>query len=198
MATRLPSKLPPVFTYREAIGAGLTKHRFYRLRDAGVIEPVARGLYRQADADDLVDLDLLEISRRAHRATLCLTTALVHHDLTDANPSSIDVAVPAATHRPKTTAPVTWHTFDRATFDVGRTTMPVGAGHRIGIYGPERCIIDAFRLRHREGDELANVALRRWLRRRGNSPAVLYGIAAQHFPQAVPALVRTLEILQYE
>jgi hypothetical protein len=46
---------------------------------------------------------------------------------------------------------------------------PAGAGGAcqpgtaIGIYGPERRIIDAFRLRHREGTDLASGALRRWL-----------------------------------
>lgn len=197
MSITLPDRLPPTFTYREALAAGLTRHRLYLLRDAGLIERVTYGLYRRADAADLGDLDLLEIAHRARRATLCLTTALVQHRLTDANPATTDVALPAGSHRPKVTAPVTWHLFDPATFDIGRDTMPVDARTRIGIYNPQRCIIDAFRLRHREGDDLAYVALRRWLRRPGNSPAALYDMT-RYFPKTTKLITRALEMLQYE
>jgi hypothetical protein len=91
-------------------------------------------------------------------------------------------------------APVTWHVFDRETFDVGRTELPLDEQTTIGLYGPERSIIDAIRLRHREGNELAYAALRRWLARPGSSPAELLALA-QRFPQAQKALREALEIL---
>lgn len=87
-----------------------------------------------------------------------------------------------------------WHAFDRATFEIGRMELAVGGGLTIGLYGPERSIVDAIRLRHRDGHELGVTALRRWLRRRGSSPAALLAIAG-HFPQAEPALRGALEIL---
>ncbi len=64
----------------------------------------------------------------------------------------------------------------------------------IGLYGPERSIIDAFRLRHLEGHELAVEALKRWLRRPGTSPAALLAMA-RRFPKARPSLQNALEIL---
>ncbi len=189
--------LPATFSYREAMAVGLTKRRLYALRDDGLIEPIARGLYRRVDAEAMADLGLIEIARRAPRATLCLTTALAHHDLTDANPAAIDVALPAHAHRPAVAAPVTWHMFDRATFDVGRGELPVESETTIGIYNSERCIIDAFRLRHREGDDLAYIALRRWLRRRGNSPSTLVAMT-RSFPTTTTPITRALEILQHD
>lgn len=197
MASALPDRLPTTFTYQEALTAGLTKYRLYALRAAGVIEVIARGLYRRADVTDLIDFDLFEIAWRARRATLCLTTALVHHQLTDANPATIDVALPAGSHRPNVSAPVAWHLFDRVTFNIGRDTVPVTRNSQIGIYNAPRCIIDAFRLRHQEGDDLAYVALRRWLRRPGNSPGALYDMA-RHFPKTTKTITKALEILQYE
>jgi predicted transcriptional regulator of viral defense system len=59
----------------------------------GALERLAHGLYRKADAPP-ADLDRIEIALRAWDATLCLTTALSHHDLTDVIPSQIDVALP--------------------------------------------------------------------------------------------------------
>lgn len=197
MVSALPGHLPAIFTYRKALTAGLTKFRFYALRDAGAIETVARGLYRRADSDEMFDLDLVEIARRARHATLCLTSALARHDLTDAIPCTIDVALPSGSYRPAVIPPVSWHLFDRSTFDIGRETMPLGVGHHIGIFTAERCIIDAFRLRHREGEDLAYIALRRWLRRRGSSPAALCRMA-RHFPQATAAVTRAVTIFLYE
>jgi len=43
----------------------------------------------------------------------------------------------------------------------------------IGLYSAERSIIDASRLRHQDGPDLAYEALRGWLRRRDASPAAL-------------------------
>lgn len=197
MGAVLPAALPDTFTYREALAAGLTKHGVYALRADHTIEPIGRGLYRRADADRLVDLDLLEVAGRAPRATLCLATALAHHQLTDANPAVIDVALPAGSRRPAVFGPVAWHLFNQETFDIGRETLPVDAQFKIGIYNAQRSIIDAFRLRHREGDDLAYTALRRWVRQPGNSPATLYEMA-RRFPRTLKPITNALEILQYD
>lgn len=188
------SDLPSAFTYTEARRRGVSDRRLYALRDAGVLEPIGRGLYRRADLPDGTDPDLIEIGRRASRATLCLTTALARHQLTDLIPPSIDVAVPRGHSRPRVQAPVIWHTFAPATFDIGREDVAVSDTVRIGLYDPQRCIIDAFRLRHWEGPEIAYEALRRWLRRRDAQPSQLLKVA-RSFPKAEPALRAALEIL---
>jgi len=72
--------------------------------------------------------------------------------------------------------------------------LPLTSQTTIGLYNPQRCIIDAFRLRHLEGPETAVEALRRWLRRRGSQPATLLAMA-RAFPKAEPALRAALEIL---
>jgi hypothetical protein len=186
--------LPSIFSYGQARRAGLSNRRIYWLRDHGLIEPLAKGTYRSTDIELGADPDLVEIAARAPQATLCLTSALARHDLTDAIPTRIDVALPRATRRPPTAAPVRWHAFDPATFEIGRDSLSLTATDRIGLYGPERSIIDAFRLRHSEGADLAHEALKRCLRRPGASPAQLMQMA-QHFPKALPALRAALEIL---
>ena len=186
--------LAATFTYAQARRAGISDRTLYRLRDTGVIQPIGHGLYRRTDINVDADIDLLEIARRARQATLCLTTALARHGLTDEIPASIDVALPRALHRPITVAPVTWHLFDPDSFAVGRTELVLDEHTTIGLYSPERSIIDAIRLRHREGPELGYVALKRWLRRPGTSPAELLAMAGR-FPQAEKALRGALEIL---
>jgi len=185
--------LPATFSYSEALKAGISEWQLYRLRDRGLIESVGRGLYRRHDAA-AADLDLIEVARRTPTATLCLTTALARHGLTDEIPSRIDVALPRGRHRPATIAPVAWHWFDPATFEVGRTELQLDPEISIGLYSPERSIIDAVRLRHREGPDLAYTALRRWLRRGDASPSKLLAMA-RRFPRAERPLREALEIL---
>ncbi|BCJ42666.1 transcriptional regulator [Actinoplanes ianthinogenes] len=187
-------RLPATFTYSEAREAGLSERRLYKLRDDGVVEVVGRGLFRRTDTSGLIDVDLLGIARRAPLATLCLTSALARHGLTDEIPSAIDVALPRGTYRPAVQAPVAWHLFDAGTFEIGRNTLPLDEQTSIGIYDVPRSIIDAARLRHREGSELVYGALRRWLSLPGSSPSELLAMA-RHFPLSERTLREAMEIL---
>jgi predicted transcriptional regulator of viral defense system len=185
--------LGPVFRWSEAQEAGMADPRLYRLMREGAIERIGHGLYRWTDAE-IEDLDLIEIAASAPQATLCLTTALARHDLTDEIPTRIDVAVPRGARVPKIAAPVMWHKFNAETFEIGRETLPLAGGLQIGLYGPERTIIDVYRLRHIEGVELGRDALKQWLRRRGTQPAVLLRMA-ESFPKVVPQLRADLQVL---
>lgn len=173
---------------------GLSDRRLRLLLEEGHVDLVSRGLYRRADAESAVDLDLVEIAHRTPDGTLCLVSALARHGLTDQIPPAIDIAIPRGRRAPRVVAPVAWHHFSRGTFSIGREPLRVGPGEQIGIYDAERCIIDAFRLRHREGTDLAVEVLRAWLRRRGSRPARLMAMA-KDFPQAAAPLRTTLEVL---
>jgi hypothetical protein len=79
-------------------------------------------------------------------------------------------------------------------FDIGRQPLHLTDAATIGLYSAERSIIDAFRLRHQQGADLAHQALRRWLRRRDASPGAMIRMA-EDFPKALPALRAALEVL---
>ena len=187
------SSLDSVFTYSEARSAGVTDRRLYAWRDDGTLLALGGGIYRWADAEP-ANLDLIEIAERMPRATLCLDTALVHHDLIDVIPPETDVAIPRGSHRARLTAPTRLHQFDRDTFDIGRDELEVGARRRLGIYTAERSIIDIVRLRHDQGTDLAWEALRRWLRRPGRNPGQLVAMAARFKGAEIP-IRRALEVL---
>jgi predicted transcriptional regulator of viral defense system len=185
--------LGDTFTYGEARRAGLSDRRLYRMRDAGQVIALGGGVYRWADAPPADD-DLVEIAERVPKATLCLETALARHGLIDAIPAAIDIAVPRGSTRPALRAPCRLHQFDARTFDLERDLVDVGARRPLGLYTAERSVIDAIRLRHREGSDLAWQALRRWLDQPGASPARLTELA-QRFPHAEPALRQALAVL---
>ncbi|RIQ11164.1 hypothetical protein DY240_29675 [Jiangella rhizosphaerae] len=185
--------MPPTFTYSQGRSAGLDNRALYGLRDAGLIDPIGRGLYRRADAE-LVDPTLAEVAARAPAATLCLTSALAEHGLSDAIPPAPHLALPRGQRFPATDGPVSWHAFAPATFGLGRESFAVDSELRLGIYNEERTLVDAFRMRHVVGSDEAYEALRRWVRRRGSQPARLLDLAG-HFPRTVTPIRRSLEVL---
>ena len=173
--------------------AGLSRSGLYRAAREGRLERIARGIYLPADAP-AADWDWIEAVTRRPDATICLASALAHHDLTDAIPAALDVAIPRGSRTPASTGAIAWHQFDKATLDIGREEIPIPATDRtIGIYSPERSIADAFRLRGEVGYELAREALKEWLRR-GGKPARLMEIASR-LPRAKSPVLRALEAL---
>lgn len=194
-AGELPAvgQLPVTFSYTQARAAGMSKYGLYRLRDAGVLEVLGRGLYRRTDGPP-ADVGLIAVAVRAPAATVCLSTALARYGLSDDIPAATDIALPRGTRRPAVPAAVVWHAFDPDTFTLGRDFLDLDGTTTIGLYSAERSIIDAFRTRGTEGHELAYEALRRWLRRPGSQPAQLVRMAAA-FPRVSTPLRAALEIL---
>jgi len=176
---------------KQAERHGMSKSGLYRAARSGDYERIARGLYRPAEAP-LVDWEWIEAANRRPDATICLTSALAHWDLTDAIPDALDVAIPRGSRIPQTAAAIRWHSFARDTFAIGREEIQIpGSGEMIGVYSPERTIIDAFRLRGDLGYELGRDALRAWMRR-GGGPAQLMSLANQ-IPRAKTPLLNALE-----
>ncbi|MDO4606352.1 MAG: type IV toxin-antitoxin system AbiEi family antitoxin domain-containing protein [Bowdeniella nasicola] len=173
--------------------AGLSRAGLYRAADAGDLVRIARGIYLPAQ-QSASDWDLIEAVTRRPDATICLTSALSYYDLIDTIPSTLDMAIPRGSRSPATEQAITWHQFAQPTFDLGRSTMPIeGSKLTIGIYSPERCIADAFRMRGQLGYETARDALKEWLRR-GGKPNRIIEIGLQ-LPRTRTPLMHALETL---
>ena len=190
-----------VITLAEARAAGVRKDDVYRMVESGELERMGRGVYIRPGLIDPTIAPLAAATAARPESTLCLTSALVHHDLSDAIPQATDIALPRGIRQPAGFRRVTWHNFDRATFHLGRTTVTSTAqpgspevDPTLAVYSAERTIVDCFRLAHLEGLDVAHEALRRWVRRRGSSPAALLQTAAA-FPKAAPRLRQALEVL---
>ena len=192
VTTELLRALPPAFTFAQARQGGLSERNLRELRELGRLETLARGIYLRSGA---ADADLLQIAARTPEATLCLRSALARHELIDDIPFEIDLALPRGKRRPATTAPARWHHFDADTFHLGQgRRLSLAGGLSIGLYSPERCIVDAFRLRHLEGTELAHQSLKAWLQTRHAQPAALLRLA-KSFPKGELSLRQALELL---
>ncbi len=183
-----------VLTIESARAAGLRKDEVYRMVQAGELERIGRGVYiRPGDIDPAV-ASLAGAAAVKPDATMCLTSALVHHGLSDQIAFATDIALPRGTRFPAGFEHVAWHSFDAETFEIGRIRMARHPELGLWVYSAERTIVDAFRLAHREGIDQATEALRRWVRRAGNSPSALLR-TADAFPRTAPAIRQALQVL---
>ena len=187
------TRLGDVFTVSEALEVGASRRLLYAPRDSGELVALGGGVYRRFDAAT-ADLDLIEIAERVPSATLCLETALARHDLLDVIPAATDIAIVRGSTRPRLRAAHRLHSFDAATFELGRDTIDVGARRPLGLYSAERSLIDMVRLRHDQGSDQTWEALRRWLARPRRNPAKLMEMAS-NFRGAKTALRIAFEVL---
>lgn len=183
----------PVLTVAGAADAGLRKDQLYALVEAGELERIGRGVFVDPDRVDPAWAALAAASALKPASTLCLTSALVHHDLSDAIPFAADIALPRGVRHPAGFDRVNWHSFDVDTFEVGRMSIRQD-GLSLATYSAERTIIDCFRLAHIEGTDQAYEALRRWVGKRGNHPSDLLDLATA-FPKTKPRIRQALEVL---
>lgn len=88
--------------------SGLSRSALYRAANTGHLTRIARGIYLPTEAQ-ATDWDLIEAATRRPDATICLTSALAHHDLIDTIPHTLDVTIPRGSRSPATEHAITWH-----------------------------------------------------------------------------------------
>jgi predicted transcriptional regulator of viral defense system len=162
------------FRVSEAVSAGVSRSTMHRLREAGELATVGRGVVQLPDGGMGMQSGLAVVSARAPRGTICLNSALAFWDLTDEIPEQVHLAVPRGTHRPAIDQPVTRvHVFDARTFAVERHQARTDAAEPFWIYSPERSVVDAFRMSRWVGRDTALHALRRYMAQPRSDPARL-------------------------
>jgi predicted transcriptional regulator of viral defense system len=179
------------FRVSEAVAAGVGRTTLHRLREAGELIAVGRGVVQLPGAGMGMSSGLAVVSARVPRGTICLNSALAFWDLTDEVPERIHVAVPRGAHRPSIAEPATQvHVFDAQTFDVEREQQRTDADEMFWIYSAERSVVDAMRMSRWVGRDVGLHALRRYMDRGDAKPVRLAEIARQigGAAQLTPAL----------
>ena len=153
----------------EALRRGVHPRTLYALRDRGLIEPLARGLYRLADLPPLGEPDLVAVARKVPRGVVCLVSALAHHELTTQIPHAVHVALERESERPRLEYPlVEVYWYSAAAFRAGIEEVELDRVP-VRIYDAEKTVADCFKYRGRIGNDVALEALRLWAARRGRS-----------------------------
>jgi predicted transcriptional regulator of viral defense system len=160
---------------------GISAAAVQRLEQKGLVLRLARGLYQLPGAELDPHHSLAEAAKRVPKGVVCLTSALAYHELTDAIPSRIWMAIGLKDWRPQVTEPpLQLVRFGPKVLNAG-IEMHTIEGAAVRIYSPAKTIVDMFRYRHSAGTRyrqspglnLAIEGLREGLRtRKANASAI--------------------------
>lgn len=156
-----------------ALGLGIGRKTFYAMRDAGIITPLSRGIYRLASLAPVGNPDLVVVASRIPRGVICLISALSFHELTTQVPHLVDVAIERGATKPRLDYPpmhVYW--FSGTSFHDGIEVHELD-GFAVRIYSPEKTLADCFRFRRQIGMDVVIESLRLWRERRRKKLDVL-------------------------
>lgn len=144
----------------EAIKACIHPEVLYAMRDTGIVEPLARGLFRLAEAPELGAPDLVTVALKVPKGVICMISALSFHGITTQIPNAVDVGLVRGTEPPRIDFPpihVYWAVAHILYCGVQEYTVD---GLQIRVHDPERALVDAFRQRNKIGFDTAMEALR--------------------------------------
>jgi predicted transcriptional regulator of viral defense system len=83
-----------VMRMADSLRSGIHRRTLYAMRDEGLVEVLARGLFRLADAPPLADPDLVTVAAKIPHGVIYLISALSFHEMTTQIPHEICIAVP--------------------------------------------------------------------------------------------------------
>jgi len=144
----------------EALELGIHPRTLYSMRDAGMLDRLARGLYRLAELPPLTNPDLVIVRLKVPDGVICLVSALAFHDLTTEIPHAVDIALEKGSRRPRLKHPplrVFW--FSGPAWHEGVDTYDLD-GIPVRITTPAKTVADMFKFRRRLGLDIALEALR--------------------------------------
>jgi predicted transcriptional regulator of viral defense system len=157
-----------VMSAAQAKAAGIGRGRLAGMVRDGVVEHVARGLYRWADANVTEHHSLALASRSMRGGVVCLLSALRFHGLTTQLPHEVWLAIDrrrgGATRR--RVVPMRLFRLSGACFSSGVERHRI-EGVTVRVYSVAKTIADCFKHRNKVGLDVAMEALREgWRDRR--------------------------------
>ena len=163
----------------ELVSAGITAATVLRMERQGLIVRLARGLYQLPDASVDANHSLAEAAKLVPKGVICLVSALAFHELTDAVPGRVWMAIGPKDRLPKRLhPPLQFVRFAEKPLRSGVDEHRI-EGVRVRITNPARTVVDLFRYRQRAGRRyqqspglnLALEGLREALRTRKATPS---------------------------
>ena len=150
----------PAVSARELTAAGVPQRVLSRMAARGHLHRVGRGLYTGAEATPSAHQSVIEVTKQAPKAVVCLLSALEIHEVGVQAPFEVWIALPAGTHAPKGTgAAIRVTRLSGAAFSEGIETVVLD-GAPVRVYCLAKTITDCFKLRSKVGLDVALEALR--------------------------------------
>ena len=150
----------PAVSARELTAAGVPQRVLSRMAARGDLHRVGRGLYTGVKASPSAHQSVIEVTKHAPKAVVCLLSALEIHEVGVQAPFEVWIALPVGTHAPKGTgASIRVTRLSGAAFSEGIETLVLD-GAPVRVYSLAKTITDCFKLRSKVGLDVALEALR--------------------------------------
>src|SRR5579863_3993664 len=162
---------------RDIDAIGLPRQYLVRLHRQGKLSRPTRGIYTLPDADVTEHHSYAEVAKRVPKATVCLLSALVFHEITTQNPASVWIALRKGARTPALGSP---------SLKIVRLSGPsVAAGIEnhyvegvlVRVYSAAKTVADCFKFRNKIGLDVAIEALKDRLRQKKASANEIYRYA---------------------
>lgn len=145
---------------RDLVSQGIPRVTLTRLKRAGLIERIGRGLYALPDSDVSERHALAEACKRVPHGIVCLLSALRFHGLTSQEPFEVWLAIERKARKPKVEyPPLRIVRFAGKALTEGVEQHDV-EGVTVRVTSPARTVADCFRYRSKIGVDVAVEALR--------------------------------------
>lgn len=152
-----------IFSVAEAKRIGISRAQLKLLADSGRIERFARGVYGPSDAGVSPFLEAEILALRGVDFVVALESALRFHNLTEAMPHELWIAMRTAARKPAVEFPVHVVRIGQRSFEDGIEEHHFG-GTTIRVYSMAKTVADLFKFRSSVGMELALSALKQCLK----------------------------------
>lgn len=161
----------------EAIRLGIHPRTIYQLRDEGLLEQLAKGIYRLLEVPDFSEPDLVLVSKKIPRGVICLISALAYHEITTQIPHFVYVAIPTKA-RPSRLEypPLRYFRYSEKVYSSGVETKLIG-GYPVKIYNIEKTLADCVKFRNKIGMDVVIEALKMYWQHKGTQIDKLYEYA---------------------
>lgn len=131
-----------------------------RLTAAGLLDRVARGLYRLPDDLGSENEGLAAIATKVPQAVFCLLTALQFHELTTQLPRQIWIAMPRGSHVPRIAyPPIRMVQMTGEVYTAG-IEEHLRDGVKLRVYAVAKTVVDCFKHRNKIGLDVALESLK--------------------------------------
>lgn len=150
----------------EALRAGIHPRTLYEMERSGILEKLARGLFRLTDMPPLGNPDLVSVALKVPNCVICLISALAYHEITTQIPHEVYLSLRRGAEPPRMEYPpirIFWFTGEAFTAGIGKYEMD---GVQVRVYSPEKTIADCFKYRNKIGLDTAIEALKLYRERK--------------------------------
>jgi len=161
----------------EAMRLGIHPRIIYQLRDEGLLEQLAKGVYRLVEVPDFSEPDLVLVSKKIPQGVICLISALAYYEMTTQIPHFVYIAIPTKSKRSNLDyPPIRYFHCSEKVYSAGLKTILIG-DYPVKIYSIEKTLADCVKFRNKIGIDVLIEALKMYWQRKGTQIDKLYEYA---------------------